>query len=124
MVKHVDPLPGYGQKRPLPLLLTSALARLGEVAKVLPVARLATHKFLVSVHAGVGLKLLAKTIAVIHKATALPNLVLVKSLSQKLHGQTFSVFFGLYLCASPAPSNIMNSPTNIPLTHAGPVASR
>ena len=51
MAKHIDHLPGDGQKHPLPFLLPVALARLGEVTKVLSLARLATHKFLVSVHA-------------------------------------------------------------------------
>ena len=45
----------------------------GEVAKALPVARLATHKLLVSVHAIVGLELLATTLADKHKANVLPN---------------------------------------------------
>ena len=51
MVKHVDHLPGDGQKHPLPIFLPVALARLGEVTKVLSLARLATDKFFVSVHA-------------------------------------------------------------------------
>ena len=92
-----------------------ALAGLREITKVLPVARLSRHKFLVSVHVVVGLKLLATTIAVTHRATVLPNLVLVsvgkdlKALSQTLQGQTFSVSFVLYLCASPAPSRSQTS---------------
>ena len=76
MVKHVEHLPGDGQKRPLSLLLPGSLAGLGEVAKVLPaVARLATHKFLVSVHAVVGLKLLGTTVAVKHMAIERTSLV-------------------------------------------------
>ena len=48
-----------------------ALAPLGEVAKVLPVTRLATHKLLVSVHDVAGLELLVTTLAVKHMATVL-----------------------------------------------------
>ena len=55
-----------------------ALAPLGEVAKVLPVTRLATHKLLVSVHDVAGLELFVTTLADKHMATVLPNLVLVK----------------------------------------------
>ena len=99
MVKYVDHLPGDGQKR-------LAFARLGEVEKVFLMVRLTTCKLLLSVHNVVGLKLLATAIGVKHRASVLPNLVLVsvgknlKALSQTLQVQTFSVYFVLYLCAS------------------------
>ena len=48
------------------------------LAKVLPVARLATHKLFVSVDDVVGLGLLAITLADKYMATVLPNLVLVR----------------------------------------------
>ena len=55
-----------------------ALAQLVEVAKVLPVTRLATHKLLVYVHAVVSFELLVTTLADKHIATVLPNQALVK----------------------------------------------
>ena len=54
------------------------LAPHGEVAKAFPVARIATHKLIVSVDAIVGLELLAPTLADKHMANVLPNLVLVR----------------------------------------------
>ena len=60
------------------IFLSSPLALHGEVAKTLPVVRLATKKLLVSVDAVVGLELLATTLADKHKATVLPNCVLVR----------------------------------------------
>ena len=54
------------------------LAPLGEVAIVLLVTRLATHKLLVSVHAFVGLDLLATTLKDKHIATVLSNLVVAR----------------------------------------------
>ena len=65
------------------------LAPHGEVAKALPVVRLATHKLLVTVDAVVGLELLATTLADKHMATVMPNFVLgtdLKALSQTLQG--------------------------------------
>ena len=58
------------------------LAPLGEVAKSLPVVRLATHKLIVSVDAVLGLELLATTLAGKHIATVLPNFVLAKHLQR------------------------------------------
>ena len=58
------------------------LAPHGEVAKALPVVRLATKKLLVSVDAVVGLELLATTLADKHMATVMPNCVLVRSLQR------------------------------------------
>ena len=55
-----------------------ALAPLREVAKLLPVTRLTTHKLLVSVNAFVGLELLVTNLAGEHIFTMLPNLVLFK----------------------------------------------
>ena len=51
-----------------------------EVAKILPVVRLATHKLIVSVDAVVGIDLLATTLAGKHIATVLPNFVLARHL--------------------------------------------
>ena len=69
----VCPLSGAGQYRSLPFLLPPTfglrmissmvvLAPHGEVAKTLPVVRLATHKLIVSVYAVVGVELLATTL--------------------------------------------------------------
>ena len=54
------------------------LAPHAEVAKTLPVVRLATHKFHVSVDAVVQVELLDTTFADKHMATVLPNFVLVR----------------------------------------------
>ena len=53
------------------------LAPHGEVAKSLPVVRLATHKLLVSVDAVLGAEIIATTLAGKHMAAVLPNFVLV-----------------------------------------------
>ena len=53
------------------LFLSSPLAPHGEVAKALPVVRLATKKLLVSVDAVVGLELLVTTLADKHCAAKL-----------------------------------------------------
>ena len=53
-----------------------------EVAKTLPVVRVATHKLLVSVVAVVGVELLATTVAEKHIALVLPNLVLARYLQR------------------------------------------
>ena len=58
------------------------LAPHGEVAKTLPVVRLATHKLIVSVDAVVGVELLATTLTGKHMATVLPNFVLVRRLQR------------------------------------------
>ena len=58
------------------------LAPHGEVAKTLPVVRLATHKLIVSVDAVVGVELLATTLAGKHMATVLPNFVLARHLQR------------------------------------------
>ena len=57
-------------------------APLGEVAKTLPVARLATHKLLVSFDTVVGVELLATNPAGKHIATVLPHFVLAKHLQR------------------------------------------
>ena len=54
------------------------LAPHGEVAKTLPMVRLATHKIIVYVDAVVGVELLATTLAGKHMATVLPKFVLVR----------------------------------------------
>ena len=54
----------------------------GELAKTLPVVRLATHKLIVSVDAVVGVELLATTLAGKHMATVLPNFVLARHLQR------------------------------------------
>ena len=119
MVKHVDHFPGDSQKLPLLILFPVALSGLGKFQKFFQWRGLPHTSFLCLFILFVGLKLLTITIAVKHRATALPNLVLVsvgkdlKASSQTLHGQTFSVSFVLYLCASVAPSNSMNSPTSM-----------
>ena len=58
------------------------LAPLGEVAKSLPVVRLATHKLTVYVDAVLGVELLATTLAGKHIATVLPSFVLAKHLQR------------------------------------------
>ena len=58
----------------------AVLAPHEEVAKTLPVGRLATHKLIVSVDAVVGVELLATTLAGKHIATVLPNFVLARHL--------------------------------------------
>ena len=50
--------------------------------KTLPVARLATHKLIVSIDAVVGVELLATTPAGKQVATVLPNFVLAKHLQR------------------------------------------
>ena len=54
----------------------------GEVAKTLPVVRLATHNLIVSVDAVVWVELLATTLAGKHIATVLPNFVLARHLQR------------------------------------------
>ena len=49
-----------------------------EVAKTLPVERLAAHKLILSVDAVVGVGLLGATLAGKHMATVLPNCVLTR----------------------------------------------
>ena len=56
------------------------LAPHGEVAKTLPVLRLATHKLIVSFDAVIGVGLLATTFAGKQMATVLPNFVLARPL--------------------------------------------
>ena len=56
------------------------LAPHGEVAKTLPVVRLATHNLIRSVDVVVGVELLVTTLAGKHMATVLPNLVLATHL--------------------------------------------
>ena len=68
-----------------------------EVAKTLPLVRLATHKLIVSIDVVVGVELLATTLAGKHIASVLPNFVLARHLqrleifSQTLHGCTLSL---------------------------------
>ena len=65
------------------IFLSSPCHPHGEVAKTLPVVRLATKKLLLSAEAVVGLGLLNTTLADKHMATVLPNFVLVRR-SQRL----------------------------------------
>ena len=58
------------------------LSPYGKVAKTLPVVRLATHKFILSVDAVVGVKLLATTLAGKHMATVLTKYVLARHLQR------------------------------------------
>ena len=91
------------------------LATHGEVAKTLPVVRLATHKLIVSVDAVVGVELLASILADKHTATVHCN-------------RHYRVEPSLSLVICPPTlipsSNNMISITNLPLTPAGPGASR
>jgi hypothetical protein len=106
------------------------LAPQGEVAKTLPVVRLATHQLIVSVDAVVGVELLATTLAGKHIATVLPNFVLAKHL-QRLKKFCHRHYRGepslsLVLCPPtlvPSSNNII-SLTNLPSTPAGHVASK
>ena len=75
MVEDVCPLPGAAHTK---LFLSSSLVPHGEVAKALPLVRLATKKFLVSVDTVVGLEILATTLTDKHMATVLPKCVLVR----------------------------------------------
>ena len=59
-----------------------ATSTYGEVAKNLPVVRLATHKLIVSVDAVVGVELLSTTLTGKHMATVLPNFVLARHLQR------------------------------------------
>jgi hypothetical protein len=105
-------------------------APLGEVAKTLSVARLATYKLLVSVDTVVGVELLATTLAGKYIATVLPNFVLAKHLQRP--DSFVTDLTGVnplsLLCFVPptliTSSNNMISLTNLPSTSAGPVASR
>ena len=58
--------------------LMVVLAPHGEVTKALHIARLTTHKLLVSVDAVVGVELLATTLADKHMVTVLPKFVLFR----------------------------------------------
>ena len=99
-------------------------AQPGEVAKTLPVARLVTHKLLVSVDTVIWVELLATTLAGKHIATVLPNFVLPK------HFQRLESFVTDLTGVNPlsllcfVPPTLIPSLTNLPLTSAGPVASR
>ena len=105
------------------------LAPHGEVATTFPMVRLATHKLIVSVDAVVEVELFATTLAGQHIATVLPNFVLDKNL-QRL--EIFVIYItgvnplSLVLCTATLipSSNNMISLTNLPLTPAGPVATR
>ena len=94
-----------------------------KVVKALPVVRLATHKLLKSVDAAVGLELLATTLADKHMVTMLPNFVLIRHWQghESLVTTLSLVFCPTTLIPS---SNNINSLTNLPLTIAGPGASR
>ena len=63
------------------------LAPHGDVAKTLPVVRLAIHKLIVSVDAVVGVELLSTTLAGKHIATVLPNVVLARHLQRHYRGE-------------------------------------
>ena len=103
------------------------LAPIREVAKTLPVVRLATHKPIVPVDAVVGVELLATILAGKHIATVLPIFVLDKHLQRLCHshyrGEPFLSFVYCPPTLIPASSNMI-SLTNLPSTPEGPVASR
>ena len=79
-----------------------------------------------SVYATVGVELLATTLADTHMANVLPNLVLVMRWQRlEILVTDITEVNPVSLCLSLFPSsNNMNSPTNLPLTPAGPGASR
>ena len=62
--------------------LMVVLAPHGEVAKTIPMVRLATHKLIVAVDAVVGVELFSTTLAGKHIATVQPNFVLDKLLQR------------------------------------------
>ena len=105
------------------------LAPHGEVATTLPVVRLATHRFIVSVDAVVEVELLATTLAGKHMATVLPNFVLARHL-QRLES-FFTDITGVHIL-----SHVLCPPTlipssnnmillkNLPMTSACPGVSR
>ena len=105
------------------------LAPYGEVAKNLPLVRLATHKLLVSVDAVLGVELLATTPAGKHIAFLLQNFVMARHL-QRLESFVTDIT-GMnplsLLCFVPftliPSSNNMISLTNLPSKPSGPGAS-
>ena len=106
------------------------LAPHGEVAKILPVVRLATHKLIVSADAAVGVELLSTTLAGKHMATVLPNFVLARHL-QRLESVVTDIteVNPLFLLCFVPPTLIPSSNnmiffTNLPSTPAGPGARR
>ena len=101
----------------------------GEVAKNLPVVRLATQKLIVSVDAVVRDELLATTLAGKHIATVLQNFVLAGHL-QRIESFVTDITgvnpLTLLICPPtliPSSSNMI-SLTSLPSTPAGPGASR
>ena len=105
------------------------LAPHGEVAKTLPVVRLATHKLIVSVDAVVGVELLATTLAGKYMDTVLPNFVLTRHL-RRLESFVSDITgvnpLSLVLCPPTVipSSNNMISLKNLPSTPVGPGARR
>ena len=105
------------------------LSPYGEVAKTLLVVRLATHKLIVSVDAVFEVELVATNLAGKHMAHVLPNSVLARHL-QSLESFVTDIteVNPLSLVLSPPTlipsSNDMISLRNLPLTPAGPDASR
>ena len=89
------------------------LAPHGEVAKTLPVVRLATHKLFVSVDAVVGVELLATNLAGKHMFTVLPNFVLesfvtyITGVNPLSLSCTLSPYFALIPCSN----NVISSQT-------------
>ena len=99
------------------LFLSFPLAPHEEVVKAVPVVRLATKNLLISFDVVVGFKLLATTLADKHKATVLPNCMLVRRL-QRLESPVTdnAVVNSLHHVLCPTtlirPSNFMISLTN------------
>ena len=108
------------------------LAPYGEVPKNLPVMRCATYKLIVSVDAVVGVELLATNLAGKHIANVLPNFLLARHLQRlesfvtghrHYRGEPY-IYFMFCPPTLIQSSKNMISLTNLPLTPAGPVASR
>ena len=138
MLKDVCPLPGAGQNRPLLLPHTFRLRMIspmvvlaphGELAKTLPVVRLASHKLIVSVDTVLGVELLATTLTGKHMDTVLPHFMIARHL-QRLESFVTDITWvnHLFLVLCPPTlipsSDNMISHTNLPSTHTDPVASR
>ena len=85
------------------IFLMVVLAPQGEIAKALSVARLATHRLIVSVDAVFVLELLATTLAEKHMTIVLPNFVLVRCLQRLKSLVTDSKWVNHSLCCAVSP---------------------
>ena len=101
----------------------------GDLAKNLPVVKLAIHKLIVSVDAVVGVELLATTPTGKHMASVLPNFVLARHLQRLESFVTYNTVvnpLSLVLCRPTLIpfSNNMIFLINLSLTPTGPGARR